>query len=268
MGVWGIGITSNDTFKDIYHDFYELYNSFDDIDSICNKLKIKYESVINDEDEANDYFFALAKAKWECGLLDKNLLHKIKTIVDSGSEVARWKRLGASKSDLINREQSLFVFYSKLFTHNIKLNKPKKVKLIHSIFHKGDCISIDLKNGKFGAAMALTEEINSKYGLNAIMLIDYYSSCKPDKTIFSNGFCFMSDIFGKTEPLILICQARAIKKSIYNFVYLWNHNIKIDIDKKRDKLPYGHWDHLGKLIIESLEGSVTSKLSISDFINS
>jgi hypothetical protein len=263
MGTWGTGITSSDTFKDIYHDFYDLYNKEYELSYICTELENRYESVISDEDEANEFFIAMAKAKWECGVLDKELLNKIKEIIDSGSEIKRWTKLGATRSDLEKRENAINVFYSKLLEINEKPKRPKKIKLRDSIFKKGDCLSIDLQNGKYGASIVLTEQKNSRYGLNLLLGLDYYSTETPKPEDFKNGYCL---ILSK-QPYLQYCYAKNYKKAKFKYDIIDNIKIQMQYEEENGRYFYGHWDSLSNFIIhKNTEGSkIQGKIRASMF---
>lgn len=261
MGAWGTGISSNDTFKDVYADFFDLYNKEYNVDDISKELISKYDSVITDSDEANDFYFALSKAKWDCGLLDNDLLQKIKMIIETGNDLKRWEDLGASKADLSKRKQVLQVFYNKLLEENTKPKKPKKIKLRDSIFHKGDCLSIDLQNGNYGASIVLTEQLNSELGLNLLLVVDYYSSGIPKRDDFLNGYCLMNNSFKNTaEPFFIYCYAKFFKKSKYKFDIVDNIDIKIKYDNQNGMYSYGHWDYVGdRISYVNTEGEKISK---------
>lgn len=100
MGAWGTGISSNDTFADIYDEFFELYNDGLEVLEISKKLIKNNQEIINEPDDSNNFWFALAKAQWECKQLDNKVLDKAKTIIESGYDIEVWKRLDASEKDL------------------------------------------------------------------------------------------------------------------------------------------------------------------------
>lgn len=267
MGSWGTGITSTDTFQDIYSDFYDLYNKEHDISFICKELEQKYASVISDEDEANEYFFAMAKAKWECGFLDNELLTKIKTIVESGSELQRWKDLGASKSNLAKREKAINIFYTKLQEVNEKPKRPKKIKLRDSIFKKGDCLSINLPNGKYAAAIVVAEEKDSEFGLNLLVILDYYSNKVPQSDDFINGNCLIKkNLRNKNEPYCQYCLAQHFKRSKVKYDVIVN--ININRGNWSEMHTYGHWDSLAEHLTNIyLEGSnVKEKKQCAEYL--
>ena len=74
MGHWGTGISSNDTFMEVYETFFHYYNHNSSIADIKKQLEIDFAETINSEQTSNDYWFALAKALWECKELDSNTL--------------------------------------------------------------------------------------------------------------------------------------------------------------------------------------------------
>lgn len=71
MGAWGTAISSNDTYADIYGEFFDLYNDGLDVTEISKKLIADNQETINDKDDCNNFWFALAKAQWECKQLDE-----------------------------------------------------------------------------------------------------------------------------------------------------------------------------------------------------
>jgi hypothetical protein len=93
MGAWGVALSSSDTFLDIYKSFYDLFNEGRSQDEINQKIFEDYRNVIDDEDEENEFYFAIAKAQWECGFLNNQYLKKIKEIIDQEIEIRRWIRL-------------------------------------------------------------------------------------------------------------------------------------------------------------------------------
>ncbi|MES2662588.1 MAG: hypothetical protein V4629_04710, partial [Pseudomonadota bacterium] len=54
MGAWGIGISSNDTYADIYDEFFELYNEGLDVQSITTKLLETNQEIINEPGKSGD----------------------------------------------------------------------------------------------------------------------------------------------------------------------------------------------------------------------
>jgi len=82
MGAWGTAISSNDTYADIYSEFFELYNDGLDVEEISKKLIADNQETIDDTDDSNNFWFALAKAQWECKQLDNDIFARVKNVID------------------------------------------------------------------------------------------------------------------------------------------------------------------------------------------
>lgn len=78
MGTWGTAIQSNDTFADIYYLFFAQYNKGFEVNVISANLIRDNQDIIEEEDDAFNFWFALAKAQWEVGELDPAILAKAK----------------------------------------------------------------------------------------------------------------------------------------------------------------------------------------------
>ena len=83
MGAWGTAISSNDTYADIYDEFFDLYNEGQSVEDISKKLIADNQETINEPDDSNNFWFALAKAQWECKQLDTELLERVKEIIQT-----------------------------------------------------------------------------------------------------------------------------------------------------------------------------------------
>src|SRR5690606_5748901 len=105
MGSWGTAISSNDVYADIYSEFFELYNSGVDVEEISKKLIVNNQDILNDPDECNNLWFALAKAQWECKQLDKNVFEQVKEIVETGADIDIWRKLDANEKDIKKRSE-------------------------------------------------------------------------------------------------------------------------------------------------------------------
>jgi hypothetical protein len=104
MGAWGIAISSNDTYADIYGEFFDLYHEGLDVVEISKKLVLNNQETIHDAGNCSNFWFALAKAQWECKQLDKELFENVKIIIESGADIEVWRQLGADEKDLKRRK--------------------------------------------------------------------------------------------------------------------------------------------------------------------
>src|SRR5690606_16119900 len=125
---------------------------------ITKRLIDENQETINIEEDAPNFWFAIANAQWECKALDKEVFLKVEHIINSGEDIRIWKELDASPADLKTRDKVLNKFLSKLQTEKDKPRKRTKKKLYNSIFKKGDSLVYKMDNGNYGGAYVLTDE--------------------------------------------------------------------------------------------------------------
>lgn len=143
MGTWGPAIQSNDTSADIYYLFFDLFQKGHSVKEISAKLVSENADTINEEDDASNFWLALAKAQWETGELDPGVLSIVEDIISGGKDLAAWKRLGADAKQLEKRGQKLEQFLALIKTENKKPKKKKKPP--KAIFRPGECLVIKAK---------------------------------------------------------------------------------------------------------------------------
>jgi hypothetical protein len=168
MGAWGTGISSNDTFADIYGEFFDLYNDGHEVSEISEELIKRNQETIKDPDDANNFWFALAQCNWETKSLDRLLLERISTIVSSDADLEVWRRLGATEGDIRKRKAALAGFLEKLQSEKPKARPRKKKVIREPVFQKGDCLAFQLNNSNYGGAVVLEASSCVGFGLNLI----------------------------------------------------------------------------------------------------
>lgn len=187
MGAWGTAISSNDTYSDIYEEFFELYNNGNDVAEISRKLIADNQETINDTDDSNNFWFALAKAQWECKQLDKEIFNRVKTIVETGADLQIWRQLDADEKEIKKRKVVLDKFLSDLQTERPKAKSRKKKIIRQPVFEKGDCLTFKLENGNYGGAIILEAIKDTENGYNLIATTRINQSTKPTKKDFENA---------------------------------------------------------------------------------
>lgn len=190
MGAWGTGISSNDTYGDIYDQFMELYNEGRSHAEISERLIRENKETIGIEEDAPNFWYALAKAQWECRGLDKDVLDRVEDHILAGRDLEIWKELGASNSDLVARRKALDKFLAKLKSDRPAAKKRKKKKFYDSIFKKGDCLAYRMDNGNYGAAFVLKDEQATEVGVNYIAITTINNPEKPSLDDFRNADVF------------------------------------------------------------------------------
>lgn len=186
MGAWGTAISSNDTYADIYDEFFDLYNEGQSLEEISKKLIADNQETINEPDDSNNFWFALAKAQWECKQLETKILERVKQIIETGSDLQVWRRLDADEKNIKKRKVVLEKFWADLQTERPK-TKPRKKKVIKQPpFDKGDCLTFKLANGNYGGAVVLEAIKDTEYGHTLIATTRINQPTKPTKNRFRN----------------------------------------------------------------------------------
>jgi len=114
MGDWNEKIDGNDTFLDIYENFYEQYNAGHDPIEISNKILNDYKEMFVDHDDRYNCLFALSLAQWETKCLDQKIFNEVKSIIENGYDLKLWKDKGASGKLLGKRKLALERFLKKI----------------------------------------------------------------------------------------------------------------------------------------------------------
>lgn len=179
MGTWGTGISSNDTYADVYAEFIELYNDGMDPDSITELLVARNQDTISTDEDGPNFWYAVANAQWECKELQPEVLRKVEALITSEHDLRTWEDLGATPAELKHRERVLTKFLAKLRTERKNPRKRQKKKLYDSHFRKGDCLVYQMTNGNYGGAFVLTDETQTETGTNYIATTTIDSPRKP-----------------------------------------------------------------------------------------
>lgn len=187
MGTWGVAVPSNDTYADIYREFFDLYNEGLEVAEISAKLIRENQEIIDDPDESNNFWFALAKAQWECKQLEQDLFVRVRKIIESGNDLEVWRRLDATEKDIKRRKDILEIFLLSLQNERLKAKAKKKKIIRQPAFQKGDCLVFKLENGNYGGAVVLEAINDTEYGYNLIASTRINQESKPTKNDFENA---------------------------------------------------------------------------------
>jgi hypothetical protein len=183
MGSWGHGIRQDDLVSDVIDSFKELLKDGASISDATQKIETQYAASLEDEEEAPLIRLALADAQWTYGELEQTLLERVRHDIQVGAGLSRWRESG--EADLTKRRRALESFLQKIESDNPRPHKrPKRIvrkpKLV-----AGDCLSVALSNGQYGAALVLAEDhSNVEYGANLIAVLDYMQPEKPALRVF------------------------------------------------------------------------------------
>lgn len=123
MGTWNTKINGNDSFQDIYQNFFDAYNQGQEPADITKQIQADYAEMFEDSDDRNNSLFGLALAQWETKSLDQVIYKQVKEIIESGNDLEVWKVLGADEKSLKQRKVVLDKFLTQISTDK---EKPKR----------------------------------------------------------------------------------------------------------------------------------------------
>ena len=230
MGTWGTNIKENDTSGDIYDSYFDLYNSGQNPVAISAKLISDNKELIDNIDDCNNFWFALALAQWETKSLDSDVFEKVKAVIESGSDLKIWKDLDADDNDIESRKVDLQNFLTKIQTEKAKSRVKAKEKNIIPIFSIGDCLTFIHENGNYGGVIILGEINDNETGFNLLAGTRINQPIKPTVKDFENAEILIRNYANwKEDPIIVWTYPDSFKKMFSNFFELIG---KVKVDKE------------------------------------
>lgn len=157
MGTWNTKINGNDTFQDIYQNFFDLYNQGQNPADISKQIQDDFAEMFNDYDDKNNSLFGLALAQWETKSLDQKLYRQVKGIIETEDDLEVWKGLGADDKTIEKRKKELDKFLTQISTEREKPKRRVRPKFEFEMINLVNVIAPD-KLKKFG----VNEEYTNK----------------------------------------------------------------------------------------------------------
>lgn len=195
MGTFSTSLSADDLYADIYYEFFELYNEGYLVADITEKLLAENREIYEDLTDPNgshNFWFAIAKAQWECKELDPAILKRITSIIQKGENLQAWRDLEAPASVLKKRRVVLDKLLQTLNSERIKpkTRRKKSTKVYDPVYEAGDYIAVRLDNGYYGGAVVLEAQSGTidQGAYNLIALTDIYLSHKPDLSDFKKAY--------------------------------------------------------------------------------
>lgn len=183
MGTWGQGILDDDLAGDVYSSYLQRFDAGEAREAIATAMQVEYSDEIADSDDGPIFWFALAKAVWDTGTLDANLRTRVQELIRSGAGLERWADQGPG--ELAKRKKALEAFATRLAADNPKPRKGKNPVFRTAPFRPGQCLSLALSDGDFGAAIVLAEDSGlDAPGSNLVAVLDYKSASPPQQETF------------------------------------------------------------------------------------
>jgi len=184
MGAWGTAILSDDVAADVYSEYMDDYDDGVDHAEIRAKLEKKWAEAISDPHDAPPFWFAVAKAQWKCGALEPDVLTRVTNLISDPASHELWAEQGVAI--LRKREAVLQKFLAEISTPNPKPRKRRKIKLVPAIFQPGDCLSVALPHGEYGAALVLAIYETRWANWNLVGVLHYKAGQPPPIAVFEN----------------------------------------------------------------------------------
>lgn len=186
MSSWGTGLLEDDLALDVYDDYMTLFDSKKDHSTIRRQLENKYSESIENNEEKYFYWLAFAKAQWECGALENDILQKVTDFIDSEESLEQWG--DKFERNYISRKQKLSRFKRTISKPKSQPRAPKKFRFISAYFKAGDCLTFKLPDGRYGAALVLdVDNSDKKEGSTLCGLLDYVSHELPPQNIYETA---------------------------------------------------------------------------------
>jgi hypothetical protein len=135
MGTWNNKIDGNDTFQDIYQNFFDLYNQGENPADISEQIQDDFAEMFNDYDDRNNSLFGLGLAQWETKSLDPTVYKQVKEIIETGNDLEVWKGLGADEKTLKQRKVTLDKFLTQISTDREKPKRRVRPKFEYNANH-------------------------------------------------------------------------------------------------------------------------------------
>ena len=147
MGASGVKLFDDDlacNVRDDFHGQLQLGKTGDEATAILTK---DYEDVLGTENEGV-FWLALAAVQWQYGLLQPRLLERVLAIIESGSDLIRWKD---DLKLLAARQKELARFATRLKSPN---SSPKQIRRktrgpVQFEWDRGDVFSYRLPSGEY-----------------------------------------------------------------------------------------------------------------------
>ncbi|KDN55769.1 hypothetical protein [Flavobacterium seoulense] len=269
MGTWGTAIKDNDTFADIYSEFFEHYDKGASPQEISKKLFEDNKELINKSDDSSNFWFAIALAQWETKSLDNKVFSIVENIILTEKDLQSWRELGADEDDIKKRKTVLEKFLAKLKTKKAKAKPRKKAKNIKPIFETGDCICFKLKNGNYGGALVLSTNLDPKFGLNLIASTTINQTTKPTINDFKNADVLICSFANwKNNPKITWYFPPLPKNNPPSFEVIGKIEIEINYESKETRSNVykfhpsfsGGWDQIIEAVNMQIEHEKANSL--------
>lgn len=183
MGTWGVGIRQDDFVCDIEGAFREHLKDGKSVSDATKSIQEQFADALDDSDDGPLFWIALADMQWTFGDLDPLVLQRVSEIIECDTGMERW----GDPTDKLYKQRitALTKFHKKISQPNAKPSRPPRRINRKPKFTAGDCLSVMLENGQYGAAIVLaTDSSNPEHPTDLVAELDYLSDLQPTIEVF------------------------------------------------------------------------------------
>ena len=182
MGAWGFGIRDDDFVRDVIGVFEDHLKAGNSVAEATTVVQSQFGGASEDEVDGPLLWIALADMQWTYGGLAPSVLERVRDDFASGRTLRAWED---DPRGLARRRAVLEKFIATIGAENPRPKKPPKTIVRAPRFRPGDCLSIRLRDGGYGAAIVLVAEHSvEEYGRNLVAVLDYHSANSPTMDVF------------------------------------------------------------------------------------
>ncbi|MCU1302051.1 MAG: hypothetical protein JWQ87_2335 [Candidatus Sulfotelmatobacter sp.] len=146
MGAWGTTLFSDDAACDVRDSYVDLVGDGLTGHEATKALLHDWAASLNDPDESSVFWLALAATQWRCGRLDGRVLQQALTVIDGGTDVARWE---SGSKDFKKRKTVLEKLRAQLISPQPpERHIPKRFRDSNE-WQIGDLVAYRMQSGRF-----------------------------------------------------------------------------------------------------------------------
>jgi hypothetical protein len=169
-------------------DFKDTLKHGGTLDEATTLVFERHSATLRDSDDGPLVWLALGHCQWTYGgSADADVLDRILADLSRGAGLERWA--DESPAVLKKRRDRMAAFIEKIREPNPKPSKFPKLIVRKPVFEQGDCLSILLDDGRYGAAVVLAADHSQpEYGRNLIGVLDWVGDAPPKAKTFRTVF--------------------------------------------------------------------------------
>jgi hypothetical protein len=243
MGAWGDSIFADDDAQDVYHHYRRIYNQGKEHAEVRQELERAWADSIADSDDGPIFWFAVARAQWEFGALDADVLCRVEEIAEMGLGLDRWREGGPRM--LAKREKVVREFLEKIRQPNPKPKKRKVEKRYPPIYQPGDCLAIELCDGSFGAVIVLAvDDAHHTEGFDKVAFLEWHAQEVPPLSFYEERRWLGAKRKGWVRPGTISCFARFHRQMKNRIQRVGQVSLRKDDPKCKGLDRTGGWDNV------------------------